>query len=339
MEFGEISDLMLECVAIGSLPYKNPDKAMNIIKKYSSQIPCWPQLVKLNQNEDILNQFLENMSLFFVDKIDEFNSDYKTIISNINCREIEKYGISKNYSAAFPLFEHLVASNRPKFAKGQITGPYTILKSIKKCDYDKIFISKLLTLKALWQIKHIKNASPDTIPIIFIDEPSISIFEDYKKLNLSKEDLVLMIADISSEIKKNVAISGFHCCDIFDWEIPIKSGVDIISFDAYSFCDKFEIPTKNLEKFLQQGGMLAFGMVPTHDNVLLDKLTLDDLVFKFEKTVKNLTNEGINEKIIINNSIITSSCGAGRLDEEHAAMAMKMIRELSKRLKDIYLER
>ena len=53
---------------------------------------------------------------------------------------------------------------------------------------------------------------------------------------------------------------------------------------------------------------------------------------KFEYGVKNLTKFGIDEKLIIENSLITSSCGAGGLPVEYANKAMNMIKELAQEL-------
>jgi hypothetical protein len=53
----------------------------------------------------------------------------------------------------------------------------------------------------------------------------------------------------------------------------------------------------------------------------------------FEQAVNYLTKKGIDEKIILENSLITPSCGAGALSEELAQKAMELTRELSERLK------
>ena len=62
-----------------------------------------------------------------------------------------------------------------------------------------------------------------------------------------------------------------------------------------------------------------------------------DKMFKvFEKAVKYLTEKGIDEKIIIDNSLITPSCGAGSLSENLALKAMDLTKQLSVSLKERY---
>ena len=352
------SKLTLECLAIGSLPHINLENAMELVKKDFKNIPFWPQLTKINKNEDMIFQFLENMPSFFIDKesgktyletesdkffedMEQFFCDYEEIIADINSEIIEKYAI--NYSCAFPEFIKIIKETKPAFAKGQIVGPFTLATTLVdkngKCAfYDetlKEIIIKTLSIKALWQIKNIKSANPKTTPIIFIDEPSISQLGTSAFITISTEEVVEMIKEISDLIKANGAISAIHCCGKCDWDIPISAGVDIINFDAYTFAQNLSLHSKSIKSFLEQGGKIAWGVIPTLHPEVLENANLDTMLSVFEKAVKYLTEKGIDEKIVIANSLITPSCGAGALSEDLAEKAM----DLTKQLSDILRER
>ena len=352
------SKLTLECLAIGSLPHINLENAMELVKKDFKNIPFWPQLTKINKNEDMIFQFLENMPSFFIDKdsgktyletesdkffedMEQFFCDYEEIIADVNSETIEKYAI--NSSCAFPEFIKIIKSTKPAFAKGQIVGPFTLAttlvdKSGKCAFYDetlKEIITKTLSIKALWQIKNIKSANPNSTPIIFIDEPSISQLGTSAFITISTEEVVEMIKEISDLIKANGAISAIHCCGKCDWDIPISAGVDIINFDAYTFAQNLSLHSKSIKSFLEQGGKIAWGVIPTLHPEVLENANLDTMLSVFEKAVKYLTEKGIDEKIVIANSLITPSCGAGALSEDLAEKAM----DLTKQLSDILRER
>ena len=66
------------------------------------------------------------------------------------------------------------------------------------------------------------------------------------------------------------------------------------------------------------------------------KAELSELVSIYEKAVKYLTQKGIDEKLVITNSMITPSCGAGGLDETLAEKAMNLTKLLSDNLKEKY---
>ena len=358
---GNGNGLTLECMAIGSLPHMDVENALSLVEKNFKSIPFWPQLTKLDKNEDMILQFLENMPSFFVDEttektyletesdkffedIEQFFMDYEEITSDISADIIEKYAISPIKTRSFKRFIEIIEHTKPAYAKGQIVGPFTLAttlvdKSGKCAFYDETLreiIVKTLAIKALWQIKQIKSVSPDTVPIIFIDEPSISQLGTSAFLTISQDEVLDMIKEISDSIKANGGMSAIHCCGKCDWLVPLKAGVDIINLDAYAYSQNLSVFHKEVKKFLENGGKIAWGVVPTLDKNAIAKISLSELISVFEQAVKYLTKKGIDEKLIITNSMITPSCGAGSLDVELAEKAMTLTKQLSDSLKERY---
>ena len=87
---------------------------------------------------------------------------------------------------------------------------------------------------------------------------------------------------------------------------------------------------------MKKGGYLAWGMVPTLDKTALENADAESLTKLFEKSVSYLTEKGIEQNLIIKQSFLTPSCGAGGLNIELAQKAMRLTSELSKRLSEIY---
>ena len=353
----QYSNLKLQALAIGSLPHNDLTKAMNVVKKDFPQIPFFPQLKNINKNEDMIIQFLEGLPSFlpsklknftinsdseeFFEDLETFFTDYEKITSENNAEILEHYGSSKYFSSSFEEFENIIKTTKPQFAKGQIVGPFTLATTLqdnngKAVIYDetlKDIIVKLLSLKTLWQIKRIKKANPDTTPIIFMDEPSISQLGTSAYMTISEAEVIQMLKEISDIIKANGGISAIHCCGKCDWSIPMKAKIELLNPDAYTFAENFSIYYKMIENHLLSGGKIAWGLIPTLDVDALRGTTLKNLIEKFEQAVKYLTNKRIDEKLIIDNSLITSSCGAGSLSIENAERAMDLVSELSKELK------
>lgn len=301
----QYADLKLKAVAIGSLPHKDIVSAMNVVEKNFSEIPFFPQLVNLSKKEGILNQIKEGLPSFSID-------DYNQVISGSDGEILEKYAFTKDCLSTFESFEEVVKKTNPKFAKGQLVGVYT-----------SSLPAQFLSLKALWMIKHIKAANSAVIPIIFIDEPA---FQSAGGVNL--------LSGIVRDIQQNGAICAIHCCRDCNWEDLISVNPDIISFDAYRYFDNILSYSDVLKEYLESGkGMLSWGIVPTVELDVLKRITVDELEMLFDKYVKYLTNAGIDETLIIDNSLITSSCGAGHLTVELAQRAMDLVFGLSERLK------
>lgn len=352
----QLSNLKLQALAIGSLPHNSVESAMEVVKKDFSEIPFYPQLSNINRNEDMTIQFLEGLPSFlpsnesfeidtesekFFEDLESFFTDYEEIIADTDTEILEKYAISKEFSSTFPEFEKIIKNTKPQYAKAQIIGPFTLAAMLTDQNginaiFDETLreiVVKLLKLKVLWQIKHIKQANPTTIPIIFMDEPTLSQLGTSAYLTISEKDVVDMLAEISEIIHQNGGISAIHCCGKCDWTILIKAKADIINFDAFAFSEHLGLFAQEIDKFLQDGGKLAWGLIPTLDVEALKNITLADLIKDFEQGIKYLTNKGIDEKLIIDNSLITSSCGAGSLSVELAQKAMDLVFELSNELR------
>ena len=325
---------MLQPIAIGSLPQKDIKSAMGIVKKDFSEIPFLPQLVKISKNEGMIFQILEGMPSFCFE-------DYEKITLQEEVDLLQKYKLGEKSSCAFLSFLEIIKNDKPEYAKIQIVGPYTIANSLHYLSGDDFvheigqdFIIKFICLKILWQLKEIKLVSPETIPIVFIDEPGLNIKMPKTKIdNKQKFSVVEMLFEICTFIRTNGALCGIHCCAEPDWEIFFDVNPDIISFGAYSYFTGFAKHLKEIKTYLNNGGKIAWGIVPTFDEKVLKALNYTGLVHKFADSVNYLTKNGIDEKLIIENSFISSSCGGGWLSEESAQYAMDLVKELSVHLR------
>lgn len=352
-------DLKLECLAIGSLPHKNVESAMEVVKTNFSRIPFFPQIAKFNKNEDMIVQLLENLpglvndgekiyleneSDEFFEQLETFFMDYEEILAEPDSETLEKYGISQNYSSTFRPFIEIVKETKPKFAKGQICGPFTLATTLVdkngRCAfYDETLreiIVKMLTLKALWQIKQIKQVSPNTTPIIFMDEPSASQLGTSAFITISKEEVVQIIKEVSDVIKENGALSAIHCCGKCDWTLPIDCEINMLNLDGYAFAQNLSLFSNELKPFLEKGGKIVWGVVPTLDKDALEAADLNTIMQKFDEAIDYLVKKGVDKSVLLDNSMVSTSCGAGSLSIEQSEKAMNLVKELSLKLKEKY---
>ena len=344
--------------AVGSLPHDNPENALDLIFKNLPEFPVWPQLSHVNPKEDMIIQYTQEIpgivydkdencwymdqnSDEFYEKLEEFYIDYENIVNEKQFDLLDKYGISGEFSSAFPVFLDKLKNNTSIAVKGQITGPFTygtsILDREKRCAfYDETsrdILIKGLTLKGLWQIKKFREAAPNSIPVIFMDEPSISQYGSSAFITISKEDITGSISEIASILKENGAVVGVHCCGKTDWSLVTESNVDILNFDALNFAQSLGLYSREIEAFLNKGGYIAWGVVPTLDEEALKTATLDGLIEQFNIAKSFLINKGINEDLINKSSIITPTCGAGSLSVELATKALELTSGISKILR------
>ena len=339
-----ISDLKGLATGIGSLPHKDAEGALDLIFKYTPGVPFWPQLPKQDIREGMVAQFSEGLPAIKVtpagvsfepeDKEKDLEKFYEKIINE----DLEYFKISPDFSKGlYAFYRRLKKSDlgKIKFIKCQITGPFTFGASIndekgRALLHDPVFmqaIIKGLTLKAIWQIRFFKEFAKDII--LFLDEPYLSSFGSaYSPIN--RGEVIKGLVEITAEIKNSQDIFvGVHCCGNTDWSIftEIKT-IDIISFDAFSFLDKLLIYAQDLERFLKQKRALCWGIVPTQE--FSGDETVNLLIEKINAGIKALTKKGIDRKLLLENFMLSPTCGLGTLDIDKSESIFKLLSEVSK---------
>lgn len=317
---------------IGSLPHRDADKALDLIFKYTPQIPFWPQLPKRDVREGMVAQFSENLPYLKLTKeglsfsiFDAEERELEIFYEHIIANDIEYFKISENFALGLHKFYQRLEKQNLKnieFIKCQVSGPFTFAASINDKNgvpllYDPVHmqvILKGLAMKALWQIKFFKPFGKKII--LFFDEPYLGSFGSaYTPIN--REDVVKGLGELTKSIKSENVLLGVHCCGNTDWSIFTEvNAIDIISFDAFSFLDKFLLYVDNLKGFFNKGGMVCWGIVPTQE--FSGKETPRLLREKIESGITILEKKGLNKNLLRENLFISPACGLGALDEEKA---------------------
>ncbi len=221
--------------------------------------------------------------------------------------------------------------------KGQIVGPITLAGTLRGKDEIPILhnptlfdtVVKLLAMKARWQIE--TYAAFNVPKIIFLDEPYLSSYGS-AFASLKKEQVVDSLNEIFEAIHQGGALAGIHCCGNTDWPMLMETQVDILNFDAFGYMDAILIYKHEIGSFLERGGYLAWGIVPTTDSI--NEATVNGLFDTLASAVDQLVDKGIERGLIIDNSLITPSCGTGSLSIGEAEKSMNMTHDLSMMIRE-----
>jgi methionine synthase II (cobalamin-independent) len=220
-----------------------------------------------------------------------------------------------------------------KYIKGQVTGPITFGLSLtdqerKPIFYDptlKDILIKHLSLKAQWMEKMFNDLLPGIKTIVFFDEPSLSSYGSAFS-SLNQEDVIHSLNECFDAIK---GLKGIHCCGNTDWGLLLETHLDILSFDAYGYLETISLYPKQLSAFLERGGVLAWGIVPTSEAIL--KEDAQSLIKRFKEGVKALAKKGIDPSLL-QRAILTPSCGTASLSIPLAERVCQVTAEVSRRL-------
>jgi len=107
-----------------------------------------------------------------------------------------------------------------------------------------------------------------------------------------------------------------------------------VNFDAFEYGDTIAIYSGHVKAHLERGGALAWGVVPT--SVKIREQTVESLEKKLEEGMDNLASKGIDKNLIVEQAMITPSCGTGSLDAADAEKVFSLLEALTRRMKEKY---
>jgi methionine synthase II (cobalamin-independent) len=331
---------------IGSFPHKDEREVYRLIFEDFSEIPFWPQLPKRSFFEGMVVQYGqgfpslkwdEKEQRVWVDTSQGFDKEIERFYQSFENRELEPFQITEDFAIGLGILKELGSEDRRKkirYIKGQITGPITFGLSLtdqerKPIFYDptlKEILIKHLSSKAQWMEKRFNDLFPGTPTMISFDEPSLSSFGSAFS-GLNREDVIHSLNECFDAVK---GLKGTHCCGNTDWGVLLSTNLNFLSFDAYGYLETLSLYPKELKAFLERGGILAWGIVPTSEAIL--KEDVHTLVKRFKDGVETLVKKGI-DPAFLQRSIITPSCGTASLSIPLAERVCRVTAEVSKRLR------
>jgi hypothetical protein len=355
----ELPKTNCKSLLIGSLPMDDHEMATKMIFDYSPEIPLWVQLPKYLE-EGMIRQFIPGMpgvviedNRVYIDtNKDSFESEliayyeeYLSASQNPSGLLQSRFSLSKKTGKGFFVFLDWLEKNQPAVftLKGQVTGPITLGIGINDQNGRSIFyddtlrdvLAKHVAMNAKWQVLQLSKYSTRQ-PIIFFDEPGVVSFGSSAYISISREQVMEALGCGIEAVHEANGLAGIHICANGDWSLALQSDADILSFDAYSYFSNFILFKDDINTFLSQGRILAWGIVPTSRPEDIENETTQSLLTKWESQVDALTKIGFSKRTIMEQSLITPSCGTGSLSLEHAQKVLALTQELSALLKQQY---
>lgn len=348
----------LMSTAIGSMPFSDVEHALDVSLR-TLDAPIWPQMSAFGLREQMEIQYSEGMPRAVIDEAkgrmyvdtsgdysEAFAAFYETYLTAMDpdggTGDCSAMAISETFSRGFHgLLRRLQnAGGRRPWLKAQTTGPVsfalTIVDENKRAIwYNEEFrdvVIKTMAMKCRWQLQALKPYAGNLI--CFIDEPILSAFGSSTYVSVRRDDVVAAIGECVAAVKAEGALAGVHCCGNTEWTILIDAGVDIVNFDAFGFGETIAMYAPAVQRHLDAGGMLAWGVVPT--SPAIREQTVESLAAKLESVIDNLAAKGIDKGLILRQALITPSCGTGSMAPADAEKVFEMTAALSRQMKSKY---
>jgi len=337
-------DFGFMATGIGSVPFLDVEATCREIRGLFPDMPFWPQFVNRSYFEDMSVQYSEGLPLL------EVNREKRTLtVSSSREREpelvrfyerffsqdINAFAISEAYAPGLYALVAALDKVEPggkNYIKGQSVGPITFASGILGLDGRPVIhdpelseaLVRGLAIKALWQVRVLEKSGRR--PIIFLDEPSLSGFGSAFSA-IQREDVIDKLQIIIRYLKDHSdCLVGIHCCGNTDWSMILEAGPDIVNFDAFEFMEHFLLYADGIAGFLNGGGSIAWGIVPTAG--FTGDESEEDLLKRVESGIEKIEKTGVSLRMMVERSIFTPSCGMGSMSRDNARSAMNLLSRL-----------
>jgi hypothetical protein len=266
--------------------------------------------------------------------IEKFTNELEEAMAHFE--EPEYFDISETYSEVYHRFLKLDLADRPAI-RGQLEGPISFGFNVVDQDNRPIlfddtvrpFIIEFLARRINIQLSKLKKINQNAF--MFIDEPGLqfvfSAMSGYGDV-AARKDMEIFFSLIERP-------RGVHLCGNPDWDFLLGLDLDILSLDVYSNGEVFASYTSSIKKFLDRGGILVWGIVPTNIEPF-EKENINSLENRLIEMWTFLDKKGVDRDFLMSRSMLSpATCCLVNPDiEKTVEKAFTMVKELSTRLRE-----
>ncbi|MCU1386961.1 MAG: hypothetical protein JWL72_299 [Ilumatobacteraceae bacterium] len=313
-------------MAIGSLPHRSLSDAIDLSLS-STDIATIPTLPRRSPAESMVAQALVGLPGVTVGQYGSIAIDS----AGIHANEPVRTDLDHDAFAGFRAFlARASAEGLTGPVKWQFVGPITLGLALQRAGVLPQTAFEIATRSVRGHVSNllaaIRTALPDSEQIVVIDEPEWGALQE-PGFPLPPDVAIDLLSGALAVIEP-VAIAGVHCCASADLQSLMAAGPSLVCVPATLSLVEH---AGHLQRFLENGGWVAWGAVPTEGPVPMSAerpwKRLCDLWCQ-------LVQRGCSPALLRQQSLITPECG---LALHHTSVAERVLRinaEIAGRVRD-----
>ncbi|MFO7646208.1 MAG: hypothetical protein R6W95_17635, partial [Desulfosarcina sp.] len=224
--------------------------------------------------------------------------------------------------------------------QGQLEGPisfgFNVLdqneRPILFDDTVRPFMLDFMARRLNVQLARLQKRNPRAF--MFVDEPGLqflfSAMAGYSDLK-AKGDLDQFFAQVDRP-------RGIHLCGNPDWDFLLNLDLDVLSLDVYTNAEIFASYAKSITRFLDRGGVIVWGIVPTGFEAF-DQEEIPTLIGRLETIWKTLWARGVDRQQLLSQAMLSpATCCLVNPDKERTVeRAFAAVKRMAVLLREKYL--
>jgi methionine synthase II (cobalamin-independent) len=287
--------------SIGSLPHADPHAAAALVLERQPRLPAAPSLPNRSGYERMVAQaawgiegvdVLPDGSL----QVDDPRLDPGAPLTTA--------GIDGEPFVGLRAFLGAVAGRRGPI-KLQLTGPVTLGLALHAVGVpaDRAFAvaGAAVRDRARSLLAVARDQAPHAPLVVFVDEPGLGAAMA-PGFPLAPDRTVDLVSGTLATIEPH-AVTGLHCCGAADWKLVLQAGAQILSLPVEMGAVDH---AGSLGAFLERGGWIAWGAVPTTGPLGSSPARLWE---RLSAEWRGLTEGGCDPVLLREQALITPACG------------------------------
>lgn len=310
--------------SIGSLPHTDPRAAATFVLERQTRLPAAPSLPNRSPMEGMVAQaawgitgvrVLPDGSL----ELDDPALDPRSPLTSV--------GIDGEPFVGLRAFLGAVVGRRAPI-KLQLTGPVTLGIALHNLGVPagRAFAVAGAAVRA--RARTLMAAARETAPlaplVVFLDEPGLTAAMR-AGFPLDPNRTIDLVSSALATLEPH-AVTGLHCCGLADWRVVLQAGPQILSLPLESGAVEH---SGALSAFLETGGWVAWGVVPTAGPL---GSTPERLWHHLSAEWRGLTQGGCDPVLLREQALITPACGLALHGPAQADLVMTLTNEVARRV-------
>jgi len=288
-------------------------------------LPAMPTLPKRSPAEGMIAQGLVGVRGFSI-------GPYGSMAADLKCLDPEAPVVTDLRHDAFTGFRAFLAAAAGRTApvKWQTVGPVTLGLAIMRggAPVDLAFAVAGRAVRARLAALHgqIAAALPGCDQVVFIDEPSFGELM-HPGFPLAPDAAIDLVSGALAAIEPD-SVAGVHVCHDADIASLLAAGPSIVSLPAE---ERLVDAAGYLGRFLQDGGTIAWGVVPTDGPIIT---SVERPWRDLSALWCQLVGTGVDPVQLRTQSLVTPACGLGSHSPMVAQLIHRVVAEVGIRVRD-----
>jgi hypothetical protein len=233
-------------------------------------------------------------------------------------------------SESFEAFRSFVSSmsGRVEPIVVNLTGPVTVLLDLRRSGVDRGDAPRrareAVEVEAHRMLDVTHEHMPDAEVLVVLDEPALanSMHPTFPLEPGEVEELVTeVVADLAEDVTVGVRVDGRA-----DWSMLLRTGIGVLGAPVTA---QLETAAADISRFLERGGVIAWGAVPTDEPL---GTSADRLWRRLSALWCEMVGAGIDPQLLRERSIITTAGELSSFGVSQAERAIVLAQDLASRV-------